>query len=191
MAHIQNSRTRLNKWAEVALRSSEDAIMIVSRVIAKRSWIQSAFLRLLGISMSCLSGACQLRQSGFMVDPEFIVELDEDARNRFAVVRQADLVIEYDGPDQITLSTQDRTATIEATEQTLVKAIVEATTRRKLAVVIFGKQARVALPESQMSSTADMPGAILQAKGFTRVIFQLYSGWGRPVYREQSDGKCS
>lgn len=183
MEQSQNSQTRLSGWAEVALCYSADAIMIVSRVIAQRSRTRSAFLRMLGTSMCFLSGACQHGQSGFTVAPEFIVKMDEDTRHAFAVERQADLVIEYDGPARITLFTQDRTATIEATEEILGKAIVAANTKRKLAVVIFGKLARMNLPEPQMSSTADKLESLLKAKGFTRVAFQLASAWGRPVYR--------
>jgi hypothetical protein len=97
---------------------------------------------------------------------------------------RADLVIEYERPDGIRLWTPGQTAHIGATDQTLATAIASATSKRELAVVIIGKPVRYEFPEPQLRAKVDSIEAVVRAQGFKRVVFQLASATGRPIYRE-------
>lgn len=98
--------------------------------------------------------------------------------------RRADVVIDYEWLDRIRLSTPGQTALISATDDTLAAAIAGATPKRELAVVIIGKPVRYAFQEPRLREKVDAIEAVVKAQGFTRVVFQLASATGRPIYRE-------
>lgn len=112
------------------------------------------------------------------------VAYEKESQRAFEQERQADLVIEYNGVDEIWLIRPGQRPFLPATESSLGAAIARATPARRLAVVIISKFVRHALSESQLRDKVDELEAIVKAKGFKRVVFQLYSGSGRPIYRE-------
>lgn len=98
--------------------------------------------------------------------------------------RSADLVIDYERPDGIRLWTPPESTYIGANEETLVAAISSTPAKRGLAVVIIGKPVRYAFPEPQLGSKVDAIESVVRAQGFARIVFQLASASGRPIYRE-------
>ena len=111
-------------------------------------------------------------------------QMQAETERAFELERRADVVIDYQGSGDIRLWIPGQTACIRATDQTLAPAIASATSKRELAVVIIGKPVRYAFPEPQLRVKADAIEAIVKAQGFTRVVFQLASATGRPIYRE-------
>jgi hypothetical protein len=96
--------------------------------------------------------------------------------------RQADLVIDYERPDGFRLWVPGGTAPISATDQTLATAMVSATPKRELAVVVIGKAVRHKLSEPQLRAKVDSIEAVVRAHGFTQVIFQFASASGHQPY---------
>ena len=107
-----------------------------------------------------------------------------ETERAFELERQADVVIDYERSDGIRLWIPGQTAHISATDQTLATAIASATSKRELAVVVIGKPMRYEFPEPQLRAKVDAIEAVVRAQGFTRVVFQLASATGRPIYRE-------
>jgi hypothetical protein len=98
--------------------------------------------------------------------------------------QQADVVVDYTWSDRILLWAPGQTNRISATDETLVTALASTTFKRELAVVIIGPPVRYAFPEPQLRTKVDSIEAVLKGQGFARVIFQLASAFGRPIYRE-------
>lgn len=107
-----------------------------------------------------------------------------ETKRALELERRADLVIDYERPDRIRLWTPPQTTYISATDETLAAAISSATTKRELAVVIIGKPVRYAFPEPQLRGKVDAIESAVRAQGFARIVFQLASASGRPIYRE-------
>ena len=110
--------------------------------------------------------------------------MQAETERAFELERRADLVIDYERSDSIRLWTPGQTAHISATDQTRATTIAGATSRRELAVVIIGKAMRYEFPEPQLRAKVDLIGSVVRAQGFARVVFQLASSTGRPIYCE-------
>lgn len=133
----------------------------------------------------CLaSSGCAHRSVAFTSDRKSFEDLRVEAERAIELERRADVVIDYEWPDRIRLWTSAQTDQVNATEETLAAAIAIMTPKRELAVVLIGKPVRNAFPESQLRAKVDSVEADLRALGFARVIFQLASATGRPIYRE-------
>jgi hypothetical protein len=110
--------------------------------------------------------------------------MQAETERAFELERSADLVIDYERPDGIRLWTPPQSAYISANDETLAAAISNTTAKRGLAVVIIGKPVRHAFPEPQLRSKVDAIESVVRAQGFARIVFQLASASGRPIYRE-------
>ena len=102
----------------------------------------------------------------------------------FQMARQADLVIYFERSDRIRLWMSGQQDLIPTTEQGLAAAIAKANPKKELAVVILGKPIRFYYNEPELGKKVDEIEAVLQAQGFKKIVFQLASGSGRPIYRE-------
>jgi hypothetical protein len=107
-----------------------------------------------------------------------------ETERAFELERRADVVVDYERSDGIRVWTPGQTAHISATDHTLATAIASATPNRELAVIIIGTPVRYEFPEPQLRTKVDSIEAVVRAQGFTRVVFQLASATGRPMYRE-------
>jgi hypothetical protein len=107
----------------------------------------------------------------------------------FEQERQADLVIDYESSDRIwlTLPAEIRRNEGECADETLAQEIAGlALKKRALAVVVIGKPVRYqfAGKDELLRAKVDAIEAVVKGQGFKRVIFQLASATGRPIYRE-------
>ncbi len=144
--------------------------------IASNALLFTAFLL-------ALSGCAHRPDTGTSSQQSFEQMQAETAR-AFELERRADVVIDYERSDSIWLWIPGQIEHVSATDQTLAAAIASATSKRELAVVIIGKPVRYEFPEPQLRAKVDAIETIVRAQGFTRVVFQLASATGRPIYRE-------
>ena len=97
---------------------------------------------------------------------------------------QADLVIDFERPDELSLRTKGQADSIATTERGLAEAIAAVNPQKDLAVVILRKPIRFRYEEPELAKKADEIQAVAQAQGFKRVVFQFSSASGRFFYRE-------
>lgn len=102
----------------------------------------------------------------------------------FQMARQADLVIDFHWLSEISLRAKEQSDAILTTEQGLVAAIAKANPNKELVVVVLGKLMRYQYDEPELGKKVDEIEAVLKAQGFKKVVFQLASASGRPIYRE-------
>ena len=98
--------------------------------------------------------------------------------------READLVIDFERPDQIRLRTSGHADSTSTTEQDLAAAIATVNPKKGLAVVILGKPMRHQFDEPELGMKVVEIQAALQAQGFKRIVFLIAAASGQFFYRE-------
>lgn len=137
------------------------------------------------IVVFCLaSSGCAHCPTPAISNQQSFEEMRAATERAFELERRADVVIDYERSESIRLWTSAQTGRVSATDDTLAAAIASITPKRELAVVIIGKPVRHEFPEPRLRAKVDSIEAIVRAQGFTRVVFQLASATGRPIYRE-------
>lgn len=137
------------------------------------------------ITLLCLAlnGYAQ-RSVSVASNQQSVEEMEAETQRAFELERRADLVIDYERLDRIRLRTSARTEPISATDETLAAAIASISSKRELAVIIIGKPVQYEFPDPQLRKKVDSIEAVVRARGFTRIVFQLASAEGRSIYRE-------
>jgi hypothetical protein len=143
-----------------------------------------AILALLFCLLCLIATSCARRSAVVARGEQFDQEMRAETERAFELERRADLVIDYEWIDRIQLSEPRKRADVNATDETLSEAVASVTPKRELAVVIIGKPVRHAYEEPQLREKVDAIEAVVKAQGFRRVVFQLASAGGRPIYRE-------
>jgi len=111
-------------------------------------------------------------------------KLRVDTEKARELQRSANVVVDYEWSDRIRVYVPGQTLSISATDETLATVLASATPKRELVVVILGPPVRHALPEPQLRTKVDSIEAVVRGQGFTRVVFQLASAFGYPIYHE-------
>lgn len=117
--------------------------------------------------------------------PEMTAEEFQAMTERaFQMERQADLVIDFETPNELRLLLKEQSDAVSTTEQGLAVAIAKANSKKDLAVVTLGKRVRYQYDEPELGKKVDEIEGVLKAQGFKKIVFQLASASGRPIYRE-------
>ena len=111
-------------------------------------------------------------------------EIRAESDRAFLVEREADLVIDFERPDQIRLRTSGHADSTSTTEQDLAAAIATVNPKKGLAVVILGKPMRHQFDEPELGMKVVEIQAALQAQGFKRIVFLIAAASGQSFYRE-------
>jgi hypothetical protein len=134
-----------------------------------------------------VSSGCAHRSASVTSRHQSLDEMLVESDRAFGLEIRADVVIDYERPDDIRVRSFARSGGfISATDETLAAAIARITNKRQFAVVIIGKSVCHDFSEPQLCAKVDSIEAVVRALGFTRVVFQLASATSRPfpVYRE-------
>jgi hypothetical protein len=107
---------------------------------------------------------------------------EAETERAFEQERLADLVVWYYSPEEIVLRAGQQQVDL-GSEGTFISVLARLDCGRRSAVVVMMKPTRV-WPEDQFRAKVDELERLLRARGFQRVIFQLASAMGRPIYRE-------
>jgi hypothetical protein len=144
--------------------------------------IRIASTTLFVTALSLALGGCVRRSKSDVSNQRSSDQVGTEAAQTLDLVRQADLVIDYERSDSIQLWVPGRTSPISATERTLALTMATVTAKRRLAVVFIGKPVRHEFPEPQLRAKVDSIEAVVRAQGFARVTFKLASSSGYHSY---------
>lgn len=117
---------------------------------------------------------------------------EEETERAFKQCKEADLVVDYDGPAKLDIGLDLKTEEMGAylvrvpkyfSFKSLSEHLDKNKIKREMVVIIISKPIRMKSPE-KLKEEVDKIEEFFKAKGFKHIVVQLASATGRPIYRE-------
>jgi len=153
--------------------------------------VNALFVLALAVAVGCSNSEGNARVDPFenvseLVESKAVPETQftEEDERAFLQCEQADLVVDYETTDDIRLTlkgSNEPWATVAATD--LPAKLEQLDSPRSMVVVVLGKRMHWT-SDQELEATANEIELIMKVAGFEKIIIQLATATGRPIYRE-------